>query len=42
MPYKIEKKPCTQADGDKGTHALSYTDDTDSELVGDGGSAIAA
>ena len=26
MPYNIKKKPCTQADGDKGNYELSYTD----------------
>lgn len=25
MPYKKQKKKCTQSDGDKGTHVLSYT-----------------
>jgi len=26
MPYVIKQKKCTQADGDSGTHTLSYTD----------------
>ena len=27
MPYTIRKQSCTQSDGDKGTHVLSYTSD---------------
>jgi hypothetical protein len=28
MPYTIRKRKCKQTDGDRGTHVLSYTDNS--------------